>query len=87
VLVSVAEGLGSLGFASSSGSNFAISVSIAAGVVVEAQRFTTFPFGSIKNFSKFHYRIPVIVSNCFVEYGYGYVSLYSVETEMLTLIL
>ena len=34
--------------------SFAISESIAAGVVVEAQRFTTLPSLSIRNFSKFH---------------------------------
>jgi hypothetical protein len=36
--------------------SFATSASIAAGVVVEAQRFTTLPCLSMRNFSKFHYR-------------------------------
>ena len=43
-------------FAAGSGSHksFATSVSMASGEVVEAQRWTTLPSRSIRNFSKFH---------------------------------
>lgn len=67
--------------------SFSTSLSIASGVVVEAQRWTTLPSLSMRNFSKFHYNAVEMLSHGKTQNTFSHTYLDTGKTKEARLLL